>query len=61
MTRFHRFYCDFTDSDGDHITIATSAELATAFHEMTGAVKVFYITVLQRRFEPDLVIEADSM
>lgn len=58
MTGIQRFYCDVTDSDGDHITIATSADLA--FVEMTGVVKVFYITILQRRFEPDLVFGAES-
>lgn len=42
---------EFIDIDGDDITIDSDQDLITAFKEMSGPLKIFYITVL--KVKPD--------
>jgi len=54
------FRITWKDIDGDEITIASDEDFITAFTEMSGTVKILYVTIVQRNAEPTFFVEAET-
>ncbi|KAF2898398.1 hypothetical protein ILUMI_07778 [Ignelater luminosus] len=59
ILRDRDFKITWKDSDGDEITIASDEDFITAFTEMSGNVKVLYVTVIKSNREPIFMMDAE--